>query len=111
MTRSFHPILSGGNGHKATSGSPKLPRVVLLKEQHWSFLQKRYRMTLREIQIAKKICTGYSNEEIADALHIKPGTVKTHLRNIYRKTWVRNKISMLLRFVEDSDIITSTSTS
>jgi DNA-binding NarL/FixJ family response regulator len=59
-------------------------------------------MTHREFQIAKLVCQGFNNEEIAEELSIMHGTVKTHIRNIYRKTWVHNKISMLLRFVEDA---------
>ena len=59
-------------------------------------------MTRREFQIAKLVCKGLNNEEIAEKLGIMHGTVKTHIRNIYRKTWVHNKISMLLRFVEDA---------
>jgi DNA-binding NarL/FixJ family response regulator len=104
MTQSLHPIFQDGNDPE---GATSLTRVTLLQEKHWSFLRKRYRMTSREVQIAKKICAGLSNEEIAKALRIKSGTVKTHLRNIYRKTWVHNKISMLLRFVEDTNVLTS----
>jgi len=62
-------------------------------------------MTTREFQIAKMICQGFNNEEIANALDIKHGTVKTHIRNIYRKTWVHNKITMLLRFVKDANSV------
>jgi hypothetical protein len=40
------------------------------------------------------------NEEVAGRLKITGGTVKTHLRNIYRRVRVNNKIGMLLRFVE-----------
>ena len=104
MTQSLHPIFQDGNDPENVPGGS---RIILLQEQHWSFLKKRYRMTLREVQIAKKICAGLSNDQIAQALRIKPGTVKTHLRNIYRKTWVHNKISMLLRFVEDANVLTS----
>ncbi len=75
--------------------------TVLLNEQHWSYLQKRYQMTPRELQIAQHVCRGLSNEQIAESLDIKHSTVKTHIRNLYRKIWVRNKISMFLRFVED----------
>ncbi len=60
-------------------------------------------MTPREIQIAQLVCQGLANEEIAKRLKIKNGTVKTHVRNLYRKLWVHNKISMLLRFVEDTN--------
>jgi len=79
------------------------PRGVLLNKRQWSYLKRRYRMTPREIQIAQLICQGLGNEEIANRLKIKHGTVKTHVRNLYRKLWVHNKISMLLRFVEDTN--------
>jgi len=35
-------------------------------------------------------------------LRIRPGTVKTHTRNIYRKARVKSKIAMLLRFITDA---------
>ena len=79
-----------------------LPQVALLQDHHWSYVKKRYRMTARELQIAKFVCQGLSNEKIARKLNIKHGTVKTHIRNIYRKIWVNNKISMFLRFIEDA---------
>ena len=80
-------------------------RVVLLNDQQWSYLQRRYRMTVREFEIARQVCQGFSNEEIAHELRISLGTVKTHIRNIYRKTWARNKIDMLLRFVGDANVV------
>ena len=76
--------------------------ISLLNEKQWMYLQKRYQMTGREVQIAKRICEGLSCEDIAQELDIKSGTVKTHVRNIYRKTWVHTKIGMLLKFVTDS---------
>jgi DNA-binding NarL/FixJ family response regulator len=79
------------------------PRAALLNKRQWSYLKKRYHMTPRELQIAQLICQGLGNEEIANRLKIKHGTVKTHVRNLYRKLWVHNKISMLLRFVEDTN--------
>ena len=79
------------------------PRGVLLNKRQWSYLKRRYHMTPREIQIAQLVCQGLGNEEIANRLNIKQGTVKTHVRNLYRKLWVHNKISMLLRFVEDTN--------
>ncbi len=78
-------------------------RAVLLNKRQWSYLQRRYHMTPRELQIAQLICQGLGNEEIANRLKIKHGTVKTHVRNLYRKLWVHNKILMLLRFIEDTN--------
>ncbi len=73
-----------------------------LDNRQWDYLRDRYRMTERELQVAKLICKGIHNEEIAGTLNICHGTVKTHIRNIYRKTWVNNKVSMLLRFMAES---------
>jgi len=78
------------------------PDVILLDERDWSYIQRRYYMTSREIQVAKLVCQGFSNEEIANHLKIKHGTVKTHLRNIYRRIRVKNKIAMLLKFIQDT---------
>ncbi|MHC5061271.1 MAG: response regulator transcription factor [Planctomycetota bacterium] len=86
------------------------PRVVLLNKTQWSYLQRRYHMTPRELQIAQLICQGLGNEEIANKLNIKHGTVKTHIRNLYRKLWVHNKILMLLRFIEDTNGLLSKAT-
>jgi len=81
----------------------KRPNIVLLSNQRWEYLKRRYKITPRELQIAKLVCRGLSNEQIADRLDIKVGTVKVHMRNIYRKAWVDNKVLMLLRFIEDTD--------
>ena len=66
----------------------------------WSYLRKRFRMTKRELQIAELACQGFSNDKIAKTLKISVGTVKTHLRNIYRKIRVDSKIAMLLKFIK-----------
>ncbi len=78
------------------------PDVILLDQKQWSYVQNRYNLTPRERQIAELVCKGLRNGNIAKYLHIKPGTVKTHTRNIYRKIHVKSKIAMLLRFVTDS---------
>jgi DNA-binding CsgD family transcriptional regulator len=76
--------------------------VILLNEKEWSYVKKRYNLTPREYQIAELICQGLHNSKIANFLSISPGTVNTHIRNIYRKTHVTSKMEMLLRFVTDA---------
>lgn len=78
------------------------PRLALLKEEHWSYIQRRFHMSPRELQVAELVCKGFSNEEIAKDLKIKHGTVKTHLRNIYRRIRVKSKIAMLLKVVDQA---------
>ena len=85
----------------------KQPDVILLNQKQWSYVQNIYNLTPRERQIAELVCKGFRNGNIAKFLHIKPGTVKTHTRNIYLKVHVNSKIAMLLRFVNDSRNLTT----
>ena len=85
----------------------KQPDVILLNQKQWSYVQNIYNLTPRERQIAELVCKGFRNGNIAKFLHIKPGTVKTHTRNIYRKVHVKSKIAMLLRFLNDSRDLTT----
>lgn len=83
----------------------KSDEALLLDRKQWSYVQHRYELTPRERQIAELVCQGLRNGSIAGRLRIQPGTVKTHIRNIYRKVHVKNKISMLLRFVTDARVL------
>lgn len=77
------------------------PPGILLDEKQWLYLKERYHMTTRELQVSILVCRGFDNNEIAKALKIKHGTVKTHLRNLYRRVRVKSKILLLLRLVDD----------
>ncbi|MBN2180457.1 MAG: response regulator transcription factor [Sedimentisphaerales bacterium] len=79
----------------------KKSKLILLDKKQWSYVQNLYNLTPREREIAEQICQGLGNGGIARNLRIRPGTVKTHTRNIYRKVRVKNKIAMLLRFLAD----------
>ncbi len=83
------------------------PDVILFDEERWAYIQKRYHMSPRELQVAKLVCRGYSNGDIAGELKIKNGTAKTHLRNIYRRIRVKNKIAMLLKVIEQANKFSS----
>jgi DNA-binding CsgD family transcriptional regulator len=83
------------------------PNVVLLGEELWGYIQKHYHMSSRELQVAKLVCRGFSNGDIARELKLKNGTAKTHLRNIYRKIRVRSKIAMLLKIIEQANKVSS----
>ena len=99
-------MLEPAESKKKTSGSGfegpffRRPNVNLLDDKQWLYVQRCYRLSPRELQVAKHICRGFGNEEVAREMQISSGTVKTHLRNIYRRIHVTSKIGMLLTFVE-----------
>ena len=74
---------------------------ILLDEKQWLYLKDKYGLTSRELQVAILLCRGFTNERIAKALDIKQGTVKTHLRNLYRRFRVKNKVRMILILIDD----------
>lgn len=100
------PSQAKGKGKRESIGYDdslyKPPEIVLLNEEHWSYVRRRFHMTPRELQVAKLVCRGLNNEEIARKLKIKPGTAKTHLRNIYRRIRVKNKVAMLLKLLHQA---------
>jgi DNA-binding CsgD family transcriptional regulator len=76
--------------------------TILFDEKQWLYVQRCYHISPRELQVVKLVCQGFTNGDIASKLNIKPGTVKTHLRSIFHKTRVRNKVTMLLRCMENA---------
>ena len=48
-------------------------------------------LTNRQLQILDQAVQLLTNKEIGAKLFISPGTVKTHLKNIYRKLGVNNR--------------------
>lgn len=62
-----------------------------------STLQTRFRLSRREIDIIFCVITDMSYGEIAEKLYISKLTVHTHIKNIYRKLGIRNKIELYRR--------------
>ena len=77
------------------------PKLLILDDKQWLYIQNRYNLTPRERQIIELICHGLREKNVAMKLKISIGTVKTHIRNISRKVRVKSKIDMLLRFFID----------
>ena len=55
------------------------------------------KLTQREIEVLSALSAGNSYQEIANILFISHETVKKHLKNIYRKLNVKNKIQAINR--------------
>jgi len=56
-------------------------------------------LTLHEYQITRLLTAGMKDKEIATALGIKEGTVKNHLRRIYDKTGMGNRVELALWYI------------
>lgn len=57
------------------------------------------RVSRRERQIVGLVAQGFRNREIADELFISEQTVKNHLRNIFSKLGVQDRLELALHAV------------
>jgi DNA-binding CsgD family transcriptional regulator len=80
------------------------PPLLLSHELVGAILEQRYGTHLsgRELEIARLAVLGASTREIAQQLFISENTVKTHLRNVFRKTEAANRNDLYRRLVEAS---------
>ena len=57
-------------------------------------------LTVREVEVLRMMTGGYSNREIAQALHVAEGTIKNHVSNILSKMGVRDRTRAVLKALE-----------
>ena len=72
---------------------------------HLNF-EKLKALSTREMEILALISESMTNEEIADKLFLSTKTVKTHVRNIFEKAGIRNRVEAAViyaRHVQMSD--------
>ena len=68
---------------------PGTGRPVRTRERLWP--GRDHDLTERESEVLALVAAGLSNVEVGQLLHLGVNTVKTHLRNAYRKVGVKNR--------------------
>lgn len=76
------------------------PRERLTVEEAVGRLAERCDLTQRETETARYLLNGYTMPQIADTLCVSIDTVRSHCKNLYRKTGIHKK-QELVRLVED----------
>ncbi len=59
------------------------------------------KLTLREQEVARQVCSGASNKEIAQVLGITERTVKAHMGAIFEKLGIRDRLQLALLITQD----------
>jgi DNA-binding NarL/FixJ family response regulator len=77
--------------------SPQLTVRLLRRLQPLAATADVAALTGRERDVARAVAAGGTNAEIAAALNISAGTVKTHLASIQAKLGVRNRVGVAAR--------------
>lgn len=93
--------------HIKPSGEPKLSFIGLEGEP--SFIDIDYKKTfvlhkeafsMREKDIIKQLCEGYTSMEIATKLSISQHTVNTHRKNILKKTGAKSTTDLIVTAIK-----------
>jgi DNA-binding CsgD family transcriptional regulator len=54
-----------------------------------------YGLTRREMEVAKLIVDGHTNQQIAERLYLSPRTVETHISHIFAKLGVSSRVAIV----------------
>jgi DNA-binding NarL/FixJ family response regulator len=81
--------------------SPLIAKKVLsffTKDTQQTTSASEEQLTTREIEVARSLIDGNTYKQVAYYLHISPGTVKQHIKNIYRKLEVNSRVQLIKEF-------------
>jgi DNA-binding NarL/FixJ family response regulator len=78
----------------------RLLRAVSERTTETTGIHRPDPLTDRELDTLRLVAAGYSNREIASALHLAPGTVKNHVSNVLLKLGVRDRTRAVLRALD-----------
>jgi DNA-binding CsgD family transcriptional regulator len=67
-------------------------------------------LTVRELQVARLVARGRSNDDIARELFVSPRTVHTHVSNALRKTGCSNRTELAVLAIQEPGQLSRTST-
>ncbi len=84
--------------HGGSPMSPFIARQVISSFQKPLVKDENSLLSLREKEVLELLAKGLLYKEIADQLGVTHETVKKHLKNIYQKLHVQNKIEALNKF-------------
>ena len=75
---------------------PRPTAEINLPPDYIDTITQKFELTPRELDILKLLMNGAGTKEILEELIIAPDTLKSHLRNIFRKAGVRNRFELTL---------------
>lgn len=93
LVRAIRKVHDGGQWFEKESLGRAIDRILQRTETMQSL---RAILTERELEIMSLAAAGKGSREIAEALCIAQGTVKTHLHSIYAKLGVEGRVGLMV---------------
>ena len=82
-------------------GAPMSMQVARMVVQSFRAKSKS-KLSLREKEVLTELCNGKSYKRVGESLFISEDTVRTHIRNIYRKLEVNSKAEAVAKALKDN---------
>lgn len=94
--RGFIPKLAGSEQlldalRRILSGETYLPDAMFIRPAQTGAAEATDRLTSRQLEILPLLADGLGNKQIADALGVTEGTVKQHLKDLFKRLSARNR--------------------
>ena len=99
LTAAIRTVAAGGNLIQLAAAE-RIVRGLAQNAQSIPGAELPEPLTERELEILRLLAGGFSNRELADALHLAEGTVKNHLSSILAKLGVRDRTRAVLKALE-----------
>ena len=93
IIKAIRGLYSGGSPM-----SPYIARKVISSFQKPAVTDEHSLLSIREKEVLELLAKGLLYKEIAEQLNVSHETIKKHLKNIYQKLHVQNKIEALNKF-------------
>ncbi len=74
-----------------------LPELFTTEE--WRELAKALHLTRRQRQVARRLCLGLKNREMAEEMSVAEDTIRLHMRELYRKLGVGQRVGVVVKLV------------
>lgn len=84
--------------------SPYLVNLIMEEKTNVHTIEGNLGLTVREIEVLQCLTKGTPNKEISSKLFISVETVKSHVKNIYKKLGVRNRVEAV-RYASDNNLL------
>jgi len=72
----------------------------MFNARQWDYIRDRFHLTARQTEIAKLVCNGMDNNQIAKKCNITYNTSRTHLAHICAKIGVHGRAELILHLLK-----------
>jgi len=72
-----------------------IERVIEKREMNFRKATEEFSLTKREEEVLKLVCCGLTNREISEKLFVCEDTVKSHVKNLMKKTGISSRAGII----------------